>query len=85
MKIELLRHKLAYFILLLGVFTFIFYFFAVWPNRLLQRVASVAFVVFYFLWGVMTHVHTRRLTHKIFFEYLATSLLIGLLLLLVAV
>lgn len=83
MKTELMNHKLAYFILLLGVFTFVFYFFAIWPNRVLQRLASGVFVAFYFLWGVSTHLKTRRLTRKILLEYLAVSLLIGTILFLV--
>ena len=78
-----MKHKLAYFILLVGVLAFIFYFFAVWPNRALQKVASGVFVLFYFLWGVTTHLKTRRLTRAIFLEYLAVSLLMGVLLFLV--
>jgi hypothetical protein len=83
MNIELGRHKLAYFILLLGIGIFILYFFAVWPNRVYQRVLSGLFVGFYFLWGIMAHVKSNRLTPRVLLEYFAASLLIGTLLFLV--
>lgn len=84
MRAEFWHHKLAYLILLIGIVAFIYYFFAVWPNRVQQRLASGLFVSFYFVWGLLSHVKSRRLTAKVALEYFAASLLIGLLLFLVA-
>jgi hypothetical protein len=77
---EILKHKLAYFVLAVGILTFIFYFFAVWPNRLQQQLAIGSFGVFYFSWGIVTHLKSQKLNKRVVFEYLAVSLLISLLL-----
>jgi hypothetical protein len=83
MLIKFTQHKFAYGVLLLAIGAFLFYFYAVWPNRIAQRLASVIFVVFYFLWGIITHWRAHQLNKKIFTEYFAISLLVSLLLLLV--
>ena len=83
MRHEILKHKLAYGFLLVALLTFGLGFFAVWPNRIYQRVLIVAFASFYFIWGLVTHVKSKRLTQQIFMEYLAISLLVGVLLFLV--
>jgi hypothetical protein len=83
MKSEILKHKLAYGFLLVALISFVFGFFAVWPNRAYQQILIVSFSIFYFVWGLMTHVKSRRLTQQVFMEYLATSLLAGVLLFLV--
>ncbi|HCR81247.1 MAG: hypothetical protein UY13_C0002G0240 [Candidatus Pacebacteria bacterium GW2011_GWB1_47_8] len=80
---EFWKHKLAYGVLLAGITAFIYSFFAVWPDRVKQRLISGVFVSFYFLWGVVTHVKTSRLTMKAVLEYLVASLLVGTLLFLV--
>lgn len=85
MKHEILRHKLAYGLLLVALLTFTLGFFAVWPNRVLQRILVIGLSVFYFTWGLVTHVKSRRLTQYVFMEYLAASLLVGVLLFLVTV
>jgi len=83
MRHEILKHKLAYGFLLVALLTFGLSFFAVWPNRIYQRVLIVVFASFYFVWGLVTHVKSKRLTQQIFMEYLAISLLVGVLLFLV--
>lgn len=83
MRIELGRHKIAYLVLLIGIAVFVFYFFAVWPNRVSQRILSGLFVSFYFLWGIISHVKSSRLTPIVLMEYFAASLLVGILLFLV--
>lgn len=80
---ELLKHKLAYSILLLGLLMFTFYFFAVWPNRVYQRTLILGFSLFYFLWGIMVHVKSKSINKRVVMEYLAVSLLIGSLLFLI--
>ena len=80
---EIKQHKLAYFFLLVGILAFVFGFFTVWPNRAGQRLIIAGFSLFYFLWGMVTHVKSRRLNRQTFLEYLAVSLLVGVLLLLV--
>ena len=83
MRTEFWRHKLAYLLLLIGIAAFLFYFFKVWPDRVQQRLASGLFVCFYFVWGLLFHVKSNRLTVKIALEYFAASLLAGIILLLV--
>jgi hypothetical protein len=83
MLIKFAKHRFAYLVLLLGIAAFLFYFYAVWPNRVAQRLSSVIFVVFYFLWGIITHLRAHQLGKRIFAEYFTISLLVGLLLLLV--
>lgn len=83
MKKEILKHKLAYGILLVALFTFTLGFFAVWPDRVRQRTLIIGFSFFYFIWGLVTHVKSRKLNQQVFMEYLATSLLVGVLLFLV--
>jgi len=79
------NHKFAYFILTLGIGAFVFYFFTVWPNRTAQQLSSIIFVVFYFLWGIITHFRARQLNKRVFAEYFAISILVGLFLLLVTI
>ncbi|NCN45844.1 MAG: hypothetical protein COU63_03070 [Candidatus Pacebacteria bacterium CG10_big_fil_rev_8_21_14_0_10_36_11] len=83
MVAEILKHKLAYAFLLIALITFTFGFFAVWPNRQLQRILVIGLAIFYFTWGLVTHVKSRKLTKLVVLEYLTTSLLAGILLLLV--
>ena len=85
MKFNFNHHKLAYAVLLIGIGIFLFYFFAVWPNRVAQRLSSLIFAVFYFLWGITTHIKTSGLNSKVITEYFAVSLLIGLLLFLITI
>ncbi|MFZ5437908.1 MAG: hypothetical protein ACOZAK_02550 [Patescibacteria group bacterium] len=80
---EILKHKLAYGLLLVALLSFSLGFFAVWPNRTYQRSLIIGFSFFYFIWGLLTHVKSRRLNQQVFMEYLAVSLLIGVLLFLV--
>jgi hypothetical protein len=83
MKLEFGKHTLAYLILLIGIGAFLLYFFAVWPNRAQQRLLSAVFVLFYFFWGLSTHVKTSRLNGRVVLEYFAASLFVGILLFLV--
>jgi len=83
MKKEILKHKLAYGFLLVALLFFIIGFFSVWPNRIFQRVLAVGLSIFYFIWGLMTHVKSKKLTQYVVMEYLAMSLLVGILLFLV--
>ena len=83
MKREFLNHKLAYVILILGLVIFSASFFAAWPVRSLQRGVIALLVLFYFLWGIFSHITQNHISKKIVIEYLVVSLLAGLLLLLV--
>ncbi|MCC6711500.1 MAG: hypothetical protein IT416_04090 [Candidatus Pacebacteria bacterium] len=83
MRHEILKHKWAYGFLLVALATFGLGFFAVWPDRVYQRVFIIAFSIFYFFWGLVTHFKSKKLTQPVFMEYLAISLLIGVLLFLV--
>jgi hypothetical protein len=83
MQYELLRHKLAYFSLILGLVGMTILFLAVWPNLALQRGVVVLMSVYYFSWGIITHVKTDHITRKVLYEYAGISILAGLLLLLI--
>ncbi|MBD3279450.1 MAG: hypothetical protein GF390_01935 [Candidatus Pacebacteria bacterium] len=83
MKKELLQHKLAYTVLLVGLGLLTMLFFAAWPDRWLQRATAGLLGLFYFVWGLTTHLHTRHLNKQIVFEYLAIALLATAILMLI--
>ena len=83
MKFELMRHKLAYATLFVGLSVFLVIFLAVWPNRLAERITVIALVAFYMLWGIVTHVKAEHISRRIITEYVGVSLLAGLFLLLI--
>ncbi len=85
MKHELSTHRWAYLILILGLVLITLLFLGAWPNRLYQRFVILGLVVFYSLWGTLTHLHADHLTKKIAYEYMSMSLLAGALLFLVTV
>lgn len=80
---ELKRHLVAYTILFLGIGIFIVSFFLLWPNHVHQRMLSIGLGIFYFTWGIVSHVKTRHISPHVFFEYLAVALLATFLLLMV--
>lgn len=85
MKEEFLKHKIAYIslVIFLGIATLMFM--ATWPDRDYQRYLILLIAVFYFLWGVVSHTKSQRLTNKILFEYFGVSVLAALLLFLVTI
>lgn len=82
---EILRHKLAYLVLIAFLVISGFLFLAVWPDREYQRYLALLMVTFYFFWGILTHFKSKELTKEIVLEYLGVSLLAGILLLFVTV
>ena len=83
MRDELRRHKLAYFILIVGLVLLTILFLAAWPNRWWQRAVIVAMSSFYVGWGVLTHIHADKITRRVVYEYLSMGILAGVLLFLV--
>lgn len=83
MKHELMYHKLAYTILAIGLAVGVIIFLAVWPDRFAQRVTAVWLALFYFFWGLVTHLHHQQITRSVIFEYLGVASLAGLILVLV--
>ncbi len=83
MKRELLKHKYAYAILLLGLGIFVVSFLAAWPDRFLQRLIILGVAVFYFLWGVTTHFKAEHISRAIILEYAGMAALASVLLLLI--
>ena len=83
MRTELKSHSLAYGILFLGLAVFVTAFFLFWPNHALQRTTILGLGVFYFIWGVVSHVKTRHVSPHVFFEYFAVAALATVLLLIV--
>ncbi len=85
MREEFFKHKLAYFVLLLGILIFIFLFLGAWPDRWIQRMVVVGMSTYYFLWGLLTHFKTKTITKSVMWEYGMVSLLACVLLLLITV
>jgi hypothetical protein len=83
MKKELAKHKIAYFILFLGLGIFVFSFLAAWPDRFMQRMVILSVSIFYFLWGVLTHFKSEHISRAIILEYAGMSALVSVLLLLI--
>ncbi|HYD35411.1 MAG TPA: hypothetical protein VD999_05060 [Vitreimonas sp.] len=83
MKNELLRHRLAYLILVTGLGGLTLLYLSVWPNLAYQRLVILALCLFYFAWGVSTHLKTDRYTNRVAYEYLGMSALGGMVLFLV--
>lgn len=80
---EFKKHLPAYLVLFTGLAVFVVLFFLFWPDHTRQRLAIIALGVFYFTWGVVSHVKTRHISPQVFFEYLATAALATFLLLMV--
>lgn len=74
---EIKKHQVAYIVLVLAMIALIIGFFIVWPNRVLQRILIVAMMIFYFFWGVITHLQDEYISIKIIIEYIIVSLLAG--------
>jgi len=77
------KHRLAYAILFSVLAIFAFFFSRFWPNKMLQRYLAVGIGIFYFFWGLITHVKSTKITSDVVFEYLAMSMLAVLLLILI--
>ena len=77
------KNRLAYLILLVLLATFIFFFMKAWPNRQSQRYVAVIFGTLYFLWGVITHLKSKKINSEIIFEYLSVSMLATLIIVLI--
>ncbi len=72
---ELKKHKIAYTILVVGLLTGVTLFLGTWPNVLYQRIVILSLGIFYFCWGVATHVKTSFVTRQVILEYLGVSVL----------
>jgi hypothetical protein len=83
MKYELLKHKYAYIVLFVGLALFVLSFLAAWPDRFLERCVIGGVAIFYFLWGVMTHLKSEHISRKVILEYAGMATLTSVLLLLI--
>lgn len=83
MRRELLQHKLAYAILIIGLSVLTILFLAAWPDVLSQRLIIGGLVLFYIAWGVLSHLHEAHITRKLISEYVSIGVLAGIILLLV--
>ncbi len=81
---ELHHHWLEYLILLIGLAVAASLFVFFWPNRDTLRLIIIGLGVFYFIWGVATHMKAQRINTRVVSEYFMVSLLAcGLLYLLI--
>ena len=74
---ELHRHRIAYSVLVAGLFIFGVLIFGAWPNTLAQRLLAGGLALFYFIWGVTTHVKSTTITVRVIFEYAVVATLAG--------
>ncbi len=82
---EVDKHRLAYLTLILGLSVFVMAFLGVWPNRNLQRLAIAGVTVFYFVWGIISHVKTDTLNKRVALEYAAVALFGGFVLVMLTI
>jgi len=75
MLLELKKHKIPYTILVVGLLTGLALFLGTWPNVVQQRLVILGIGVFYFIWGVVSHVKTSYVTKQVVLEYLGVSVL----------
>lgn len=83
MKLREQKHLKAYGVLIFGLILTAFLFMSFWPHRFYQRIVIVACMLFYVVWGSVTHFKTNHFTKEVLYEYLGIALLGGLLLLLI--
>lgn len=83
MRRELLQHKLAYTILIIGLISLTLMFLAAWPEVIYQRLVILCLVVFYIVWGIASHLHESHITKKLVSEYVTIGVLAGVILFLV--
>lgn len=83
MKSFLKKNQLAYLILFLLLASFALLFMRAWPNRDLQRQIAIGFGIMYFIWGILTHVKSKKINTEIIFEYLSISMLAVLIIVLI--
>lgn len=83
MKKFLQQNQFAYLILFLLLALFTIMFLQAWPDRLLQRGIALGFGVAYFIWGIVTHTKSKRITMEVVFEYLGVAALATLLIILI--
>lgn len=74
---EIKNHWFAYLILCLGLALMGTAYIYFWPNREYQRAVIIGLGIFYFLWGVVTHFKSQKITLRVISEYFAISLLAG--------
>lgn len=83
MKSFLKKNQVAYLALFALLAGFSYLFMKTWPNVQMQRYLAVGFGVSYFLWGIITHVKSKRINSEIIFEYLSISMLAILIIILI--
>jgi len=81
MLTELHKYRNAYLALCLGLAIFLTAFLGFWPNRFAQRLVILVVMIFYFSWGVVTHLKTDSFTQHTLLEYGAVAVLGGTVLL----
>ena len=83
MKTFLKKNHIAYIFLLILLSIFVFSFMKAWPNRQLQRYITIIFGALYFIWGIVTHIKSKKINSEIVFEYLSISMLAILIIVLI--
>lgn len=76
---EFRRWPLDYAILIIGLATASWAFLHFWPDTVAQNEVGMMLGLFYTLWGIGHHWHTKTLSGRVMTEYAAFGLLMSLL------
>lgn len=85
MKQELKAHWKAYLSLALALGIFAVVFFLYHYEKHVQQAAIVGIVLYYSLWGIITHTKATHITFKLAFEYISVAILGGTILFLLTI
>lgn len=83
MNIFLKKNYVAYLLLLILLGTFVFFFMRAWPDIRAQRLITLIFGILYFVWGIISHIKSKKINSEIVFEYLSISMLATLIIILI--
>lgn len=85
MKNELSSHAAAYASLMVVAVVFASVFLLYHYDRQIQRIAIASFMVYYVVWGVITHTKSQQVTTSLIFEYIGVAALGGTVLFLLTI
>lgn len=85
MKNEFSSHAAAYASLIVIAIIFASVFLLYHYDRQIQRIAIASFMIYYVVWGVVTHTRSQKVTTSVIFEYIGVAALGGTVLFLLTI
>lgn len=73
---EFMDHRLAYVVLCLIIIAGVVGYLLAWPQAWWQRVVALVWASSYFVWGLVFHLHSKKITKQVIWEYAFFSMLI---------